>query len=58
MNRSELQSALVEQMIDDMDLKTMTALIYDYLNESYDKYSENELVKTLCDAVCANFPSN
>jgi len=43
MNRSELQSALVEQMIDDMDLKTMTALIYDYLNESYDKYSENEL---------------
>jgi len=30
-------------MIDDMDLKTMTALVYDYLNESYDKYSEKEL---------------
>jgi hypothetical protein len=43
MNRAELQSALVEQMIDDMDLKTMTALVYDYLNEGYDKYSENEL---------------
>jgi len=43
MNRSELQSTLVEQMIDDMDLKTMTALVYDYLNESYDKYSEKEL---------------
>ena len=44
MNRSELQSTLVEQMIDDMDLKTMTALVYDYLNESYDKYSEKELI--------------
>ena len=43
MNRSELQSTLVEQMIDDMDLKTMTALVYDMLNESYDKYSEKEL---------------
>ena len=43
MNRSELQTALIEQMIDDMDLKTMTALLYDYMNESYDKYSDNEL---------------
>ena len=44
MNRSELQSALVEQMIDDMDLKTMTALVYDMLDESYGKYSEKELI--------------
>ena len=43
MNRSELQTALIEQMIDDMDLKTMTALLHDYMNESYDKYSDNEL---------------
>jgi len=43
MNRSELQTALVEQMIDSMDLKTMTALVYDYMMEGYDKYSENEL---------------
>jgi len=43
MNRSELQTALIEQMIDDMDLKTMTALVYDMLDESYGKYSENEL---------------
>ena len=43
MNRAELQTALVEQMIDDMDLKTMTALVYDYMMEGYDKYSENEL---------------
>jgi len=43
MNRSELQDTLVQQMIDDMDLKTMTALCYDYLMEGYDKYSEKEL---------------
>jgi len=43
MNRSELQDALIHQIIDDMDLKTMTAMIYDMMQESYDKYSENEL---------------
>jgi len=43
MNRSELQDALIQQMIDDMDLKTMTCLCYDYLMEGYDKYSEKEL---------------
>jgi len=45
MNRSELQDALIQQMIDDMDLKTMTCLCYDYLNEGYDKYSEKELIR-------------
>ena len=45
MNRSELQDALIQQMIDDMDLKTMTCLCYDYLNEGYDKYSDAELTE-------------
>ena len=45
MNRSELQTALIEQMIDDMDLKTMTALVYDYMMEGYDKYSDEELTE-------------
>ena len=45
MNRSELQTALVEQMIDSMDLKTMTALVYDYMMEGYDKYSDEELTE-------------
>lgn len=44
MNRSELQDALVQQMLDDMDLKTLTCLCYDFLSEGYDKYSENELI--------------
>ena len=43
MNRSELQDALIQQMLDDMDLKTMTQLCYDYLDDGYGKYSENEL---------------
>jgi len=43
MNRSELQDQLIRQMLDDMDLKTMTELCYDYLSEGYDKYSDNEL---------------
>jgi hypothetical protein len=45
MNRSELQTALIEQIIDDMDLKTMTALVYDYMMEGYDKYSDEELTE-------------
>lgn len=44
MNRSELQDALIQQMLDDMDLKTMMCLLYDYLSDGYDKYSENELI--------------
>lgn len=44
MNRSELQNELIQQMLDDMDIKTMMALLYDMLDESYDKYSEKELI--------------
>jgi hypothetical protein len=44
MDRKELQDALIQQMLDDMDLKTLTCLCYDYLDEGYDKYSENELI--------------
>ena len=43
MNRSELQKALTLQMIDSMDGKTMEQLVYDYLMEGYDKYSDEEL---------------
>jgi hypothetical protein len=30
-------------MLDDMDLKTVMSLCYDYLQEGYDKYSDEEL---------------
>ena len=44
MNRSELQDQLIQQIIDDMDIKTMAALLYDMMDESYDNYSEKELI--------------
>ena len=44
-DRDELQDDLIEQMIDDMDLKTMASLLYDYMNHSYDKYTVDELIE-------------
>ena len=44
MNRSSLQDQLIQQIIDDMDIKTMAALLYDMMDESYDKYSDKELI--------------
>jgi transcriptional antiterminator len=45
MNRFELQNHLVQQMIDGMDMKTLVGICYDYLMESYDKCSDNELTE-------------
>ena len=45
MNRDELQSKLIYQMLDDMDLKTMMSVLYDFMDASYDKYSEEELTE-------------
>ena len=44
MNRSELQDQLINSMIDGMDFKTMWSVLYDYMDDSYDKYSEKELI--------------
>ena len=44
MNRSELQDNMIQQTLDDMDLKTMMAVLYDYLDADYDKYSDEELI--------------
>lgn len=44
-DRDELQFNLINQMLDDMDLKTMYSCLYDYMSESYDKYSVDELVE-------------
>ena len=45
MTRDELQSKLIYQMLDDMDLKTMMSVLYDFMDDSYDKYSEEELTE-------------
>ena len=45
MNRSELQQQLVNEMIDGMDHKTMWQILDSYMMESYDKYSDAELLE-------------
>ena len=42
--RDELQDAMINQILDDMDIKTMMAILYDNMSESYDKYSVDELI--------------
>ena len=44
MNRSELQDNMIQQILEDMDIKTMMAILYDNMSESYDKYSDEELI--------------
>jgi uncharacterized protein YeeX (DUF496 family) len=45
MNRSELQDNMIQQILEDMDIKTMMAILYDNMSESYDKYSDAELIE-------------
>ena len=44
-DRDELQDNLINQILDDMDIKTMMAILYDNMSESYDKYSVKELIE-------------
>ena len=44
-DRDELQASLINQILDDMDIKTMMAMLYDNMDESYDKYSVDELIE-------------
>jgi arginine/lysine/ornithine decarboxylase len=43
-DRDALQDAMIQQILDDMDIKTMMAILYDNMSESYDKYSVEELI--------------
>ena len=40
---SRLKSNYVETIIDGMDMKTMEALVYDMLIESFELYTEDEM---------------
>ena len=44
-DRDTLQEDMINRIIDDMDLKTMASLLYDYMNDSYDKYTVDELIE-------------
>jgi len=43
-DRDALQDNMINQILDDMDIKTMMAILYDNMSESYDKYSVDELI--------------
>ena len=43
-DRDALQDSMIQQILDDMDIKTMMAILYDNMSESYDKYSVDELI--------------
>ena len=43
-DRDALQDNMINQILDDMDIKTMMAILYDNMDESYDKYSVDELI--------------
>ena len=45
MNRDELQQQLVDNMIDGMDFKTMWQVLDSYMMESFDKYTDEELME-------------
>ena len=44
MNRSELQDAYINTIIDGMDLKDMMALLFDLMDADMDKYTDEELI--------------
>ena len=43
-DRDALQDSMIQQTLDDMDIKTMMSVLYDYLDADYDKYSVDELI--------------
>ena len=45
MNRSEIQQELINNMIDGMDHTTMWQVLFDFMDQSYDKYTDEELME-------------
>ena len=43
--REEIQDQYIHELLDDMDLKTMYACLYDFLSDEYDKNTDEELTE-------------
>mgnify|MGYP001419882235 CR=1 FL=1 len=43
-DRDQLQQNLIDQILDDMDLKTLMQLVADQLDANYDDYTVDELI--------------
>ena len=44
-DRDALQDNLINQILDDMDIKTMMAILYDNMSNNYDSYTVDELIE-------------
>ena len=44
-DRDELQQNLIDQILDDMDLKTLMQLVAEQLDNNYDSYTVDELIE-------------
>ena len=42
--RNKLQDAYCQQVVDDMDLKTLCAVVYDSVSGSLDDYTDQEFI--------------
>ena len=43
-DRDQLQADYINRVLDDMDIKDMMAILYDYMDVEFDKYSVDELI--------------
>ena len=44
-DRDQLQDDMINQILVDMDIKTMMAILYDNMSNNYDSYSVDELIE-------------
>jgi len=44
-DRDVLQDNMINQILDDMDIKTMMAILYDNMSNNYDSYTVDELIE-------------
>ena len=44
MNREQLQDAYINNQIDGMDMDDCLAMLFDYMDQSFDSYSDDELI--------------
>ena len=44
-DRDQLQANYINRVLDDMDIKDMMAILYDYMDVEFDKYSVDELIE-------------
>mgnify|MGYP005636239293 CR=1 FL=1 len=44
-DRDELQANYINRVLDGLDIKDMMAILYDQFDETFDKYSVDELIE-------------